>query len=217
MYFKNNNIWFTSDSHYSHNNICAGISNWLVSLMEEDYQTQNGDCRDFKTLTEMNDAIINGMNNYVKQEDIVFHIGDVAWGEKNVRQYMDRLICKNVYLILGNHDKDIDRNNDLKSLFKGVYRILDVDLNGKSFTLCHFAMRVWNKSHHFSTHLYGHSHGKLLDLPNSLSMDVGVDTNKELRPYHYDEIIKIMNKKKEFILSQKGKGSESALHHNKEI
>jgi calcineurin-like phosphoesterase family protein len=172
-----------------------GISNW---------PDKEHNCRDFKTLQEMDDAIINGINSNVNQDDILFHIGDVAWGEKYVRQYMDRLICKNVYLILGNHDKCIDRDNSLKSLFKGIYRLLDIDINGTPFTLCHYAMRVWNRSHHGSIMLHGHSHSKLEDLPESLSMDIGIDTNKELRPYHYDEIIKIMNKKKEYILKNGG-------------
>lgn len=52
--------------------------------------------------------------------------------------------------------------------------------------LSHYAMRVWNKSHHQSIHLYGHSHGTLPGFGRS--MDVGVDTNN-LYPYHLDEII----------------------------
>jgi calcineurin-like phosphoesterase family protein len=206
MYLKNKNIFFTSDSHLHHNNICKGISNW---------SDKDKNCRDFNTLQEMDDAIIDGVNNNVGQDDILFHLGDVAWGAKYVKQYVDRLICKNIYLILGNHDTDIIKSEELQSLFKGVYRLLNIDLNGRHFVLCHYAMRVWNKSHHFSTHLYAHSHGKLLDLPNSLSMDVGIDTNKNLFPYHIDEINKIMDKKKEYILSTKG--SESTLHHANEL
>ena len=52
--------------------------------------------------------------------------------------------------------------------------------------ICHYAMRVWNGSHHGAWHLYGHSHWNLPDTP-SLSMDVGVDTH-DFRPWHFDEI-----------------------------
>jgi hypothetical protein len=44
-------------------------------------------------------------------------------------------------------------------------------------------MRVWNRSHHGSWHLYGHSHGRLPEPPTLLSMDVGVDTH-DFRPWH---------------------------------
>jgi len=39
--------------------------------------------------------------------------------------------------------------------------------------LCHYSLRVWDRSHYGSWHLYGHSHGNLPPLENSL--DVGVD------------------------------------------
>jgi len=45
-------------------------------------------------------------------------------------------------------------------------------------------------------HIYGHSHGRLPEVPHSLSMDVGVDTH-DFRPWRYDEIADIMRKKTE--------------------
>ena len=41
-----------------------------------------------------------------------------------------------------------------------------------------------------------HSHGRLPEMPNSLSMDVEVDTH-DFRPWHYDEIADSMMKKTE--------------------
>jgi hypothetical protein len=72
----------------------------------------------------------------------------------------------------------------------------EVSIHGQPIVLCHYALRVWNRSNHGSWHLYGHSHGRLLETPNSLSMDVGVDTH-DFRPWHYDEIADIMRKKTE--------------------
>ncbi len=57
----------------------------------------------------------------------------------------------------------------------------------------HYSCRVWDKSHHGSILLYGHSHGSLSD-DGSRSMDVGVDTNN-LYPYHLDEILDRMLKR----------------------
>jgi len=56
------------------------------------------------------------------------------------------------------------------------------------------ALRVWNQSNRGSWHLYGHSHGRLPEVPNSLSMDVGVDTH-DFRPWHFDEIKAVMNER----------------------
>ena len=50
----------------------------------------------------------------------------------------------------------------------------------QGIVLCHYAMRVWNKSHHGNFMLYGHSHGSLADDPNSMSFDVGGNPTIEL-------------------------------------
>ena len=54
-----------------------------------------------------------------------------------------------------------------------------------SITLCHYAMRVWNKSHFDAWHLYGHSHACLGSVGKSL--DVGVD-NHDFFPWSFDEV-----------------------------
>ena len=59
----------------------------------------------------------------------------------------------------------------------------------QKFFLSHYSHQIWNKSHHNSIHLFGHSHGSLEGIGKS--MDVGVDTNN-LYPYHLDEIMEIM-------------------------
>ncbi len=53
-------------------------------------------------------------------------------------------------------------------------RCPEISVNGQPIVLCHYAMRVSNRSHHGAWHLYGHSHGNLPEGPTSLSMDVGI-------------------------------------------
>ncbi len=52
-------------------------------------------------------------------------------------------------------------------------------------------------------YITGNSHGSLEDSPYELSMDIGIDTclygHKRYTPYHYDEIINIMDNYKTFI------------------
>ena len=96
-------IWFMSDPHYNHKNICRGVSSW------DDLSKT----RDFKTLDEMNDAIVRNINNVVAVDDILFCLGDWSFGGfDKIRQFRDRIVCQNIHLILGNHDHHIENNKD---------------------------------------------------------------------------------------------------------
>ena len=69
-------VWVTSDTHYSHTNICRGITNWRL---------HNGDIpekqtRPFETLDKMNASIVNNINEVVGQDDVLIHFGDWSFG-----------------------------------------------------------------------------------------------------------------------------------------
>jgi calcineurin-like phosphoesterase family protein len=58
--------------------------------------------------------------------------------------------------------------------FEWVKDVAEIYDYNKRIYLSHYAMLRWPASHRGSLHLFGHSHGKLLNpAPNSL--DVGVD------------------------------------------
>jgi calcineurin-like phosphoesterase family protein len=100
-------VWITSDTHYSHKNICRGTTNWrLPDGSKPEEQT-----RPFETIDKMNAAIVNNINSVVGQDDVLIHLGDWSFGGfENIEEFYHRLICKNIHLILGNHDHHIDRN-----------------------------------------------------------------------------------------------------------
>lgn len=188
---KRQNIWFTSDTHYNHKNIVRGTTGWEIS--EGNQRT-----RDFDTLEEHNDVIVNNINSLVKENDILYHLGDWSFGGHiNIKTFRERLNCKNIHLIFGNHDQHIEPiNSPYRDLFSSCqhYKELSLRVDRKwqqfkkvNIILSHYAMRVWNKSHHGALHIYGHSHGTLPD-NGTRSMDVGIDTNN-LYPYHLDEIL----------------------------
>jgi calcineurin-like phosphoesterase family protein len=60
-------------------------------------------------------------------------------------------------------------------------------------------MKIWNKYHKGSWHLYGHCHNNLKDdewwtkSKRRRTMDVGVDTN-EFRPYSFEDLKRTMDK-----------------------
>lgn len=144
-------IYFTADTHFGHANIIQHCA------------------RPFKDADEMNREMIRRWNERVNQDDIVYHLGDFAFRGKDPLTYRQRLNGRIVFIV-GNHDK----RRDIESAgFESIHDLLQVSINGTPIVLCHYAMRVWNKSHHGALHLYGHSHGTLPSTAQSL--DVGVD------------------------------------------
>lgn len=180
------NVFFSSDFHFGHSNIAGpSVSNWSSGY------------RNFNSVDSMNEAIVNSCS-HLKEGDSLYFMGDWAFGgHHNIPKLRKEIKCKNVYVTLGNHDKNIFKYSDLFTWIKPVWegKILD-----RYFFLHHYAQRIWNLSHRSAIHLYGHSHGTLPDDSNNLSMDVGWDTclfgHAIHTLYHYDEIIDIMNKKK---------------------
>lgn len=189
------NIWLTSDSHFGHTNIAGPkISNWSSGY------------RDFNSVHEMNMALVNGINKYVKEDDILYHLGDWSFGGvHNILQFRNLIICKNVHLILGNHDQHIvdkeikyhDTSFNPIELFSSVQDVLTLDIGKTKIFLSHYSHRVWLGSHKGVIHLYGHSHGSIPDYGKS--MDVGVDVAfkkfGEYRPFNIGDITNIMSKR----------------------
>lgn len=80
-------IFVISDTHYNHGRIIKHCS------------------RPFESREEMNDYIVEKHNSVVGPDDIVWHLGDVAWGsQKYYDEYFDR--CNgNFVIFVGNHDR----------------------------------------------------------------------------------------------------------------
>lgn len=115
---KEQKLFFTSDTHYMHKNICRGVTEWKDS----DDKT-----RDFKTLEEMNETIIRNINDIVGQDDILIHFGDWSFGGiENIWNFRKKIICKNIHLFLGNHDEHIEKNHILPN-------VISIDPYGNNF------------------------------------------------------------------------------------
>jgi len=119
----------------------------------------------------MNNTMIHNWNSVVQPTDTVYHVGDFIMGGD-----IDAILRRLNGLILfceGNHDKSLKSYTHLQP--GSLASVREINVDGQRIFLSHYAHRVWNKSHHGSWHLYGHSHGTLPDDPNALSCDVGVD------------------------------------------
>jgi calcineurin-like phosphoesterase family protein len=197
-----NNIWFTSDTHFSHKNIVRRLSEWK----NRDGSVSAG-TRDFDTLEEHDATIVKNINDNVGENDILYHLGDWSFGGiDKIAEFRSQLNCKRIHLIYGNHDHNIKQNDKLQKIFESVQHVKEKKLGGEMMFLSHYPHRVWPNGHKGVIHLYGHCHGSLPDYckikygnhvytikDKYKCMDVGLDTDKEFRPYHIDEILHIMN------------------------
>lgn len=168
------NYWFTSDTHFGHANILRYCN------------------RPFKDSVEMNETIISNWNRVVDKDDLIYHLGDFCFGGDDIFARLIGRLHGLIVFIKGNHDKVAWKNRHKFYSFSDSYR--EIKINGQDITLCHYSMRVWNKSHHGAWHLYGHSHGSLPDDPNSRSFDCGVDCHN-FTPINFEQVQKIMDKK----------------------
>jgi calcineurin-like phosphoesterase family protein len=115
----------------------------------------------------------------VRPDDTVYHLGDFSFAAQHI--YLPNLNGTK-FLVLGNHDPTRLKDS---GWWADVLGLAEIAEGGEHIVLCHYAMRVWNRSHHGSLHLYGHSHGTLPG--DSQSCDVGVDC-WDFRPVTLDEI-----------------------------
>lgn len=174
-----NDVFFTSDEHYGHENMLKFCNRPFVSLDEQ-----------MKRMIERhNDKVSRGAR--------VYHLGDIFWRTLPVEVAFDIMsqLKGQHFFIYGNHDELMEGDPRLRSRFVWCKNLAEVKpfLAFPKIVLCHYAMRVWNGSHKGSWHLYGHSHAQLPE-PESLSFDCGVDGHN-YEPWSIEEVAVKMHHK----------------------
>jgi len=194
---KDQKVFFTSDTHYNHTNICRGVSRWR----DKNGNVPVSQTRNFNNLDQMNSTIVDNINQVVGENDILFHLGDWSFGGfDSIKEFRDRIICKNIHLILGNHDHHIENNkNEIASLFTSVsqYQVLYLEYKNRkySFVLFHYPICSWHDMNAGRMLLHGHTHlPPDYKIGQGKSIDVGVDGNF-LNPYELSEIISLLENK----------------------
>ena len=177
MKIQHDKVWFTSDLHFYHKNICKYCN------------------RPFDNIEEMNQKLIDNWNSVVKKDDTVFLLGDMGFcGLEKLKGLMSQL-NGNIFLIQGNHDPD----NIVAALYRDKIimnfdRLMSVTIIGdeecpnQELTLCHFPMIDWYNKRKGSWMIHGHQH----QLPNMTSCsvahwDVGIDKNN-LIPISFEQL-----------------------------
>ncbi|MHA1478273.1 MAG: metallophosphoesterase family protein [Promethearchaeota archaeon] len=165
-------IWFTADYHLSHKNIIKYTG------------------RPFEDIQEMDRVLIKNLEEKITHGDVLYILGDLTFNEQKANFFFEKFKNIEIHFIIGNHDSS-EVIRVAEQYCTSMSRIKDIKIEGQSITLCHYAMRVWNKSHYNAWQLYGHSHGKLKSVGKQY--DIGVDNNK-LYPISFEELQIIMNK-----------------------
>lgn len=174
-------IYVSSDFHFSHLNYVRGTSKW----------TDKTRCRNFDTIEQNNNTIINNINAVVDSGDTLYHLGDFAFGDKSkIPELRIRIKCENLILLRGNHDEHIPKYRDC---FQALKEYEEFRYKGTLFCLFHYPILSWNEIGRGSIMLHGHTHGNLTYPFTGRIMDVGVDAN-DFKPLSIEDIYQKMMK-----------------------
>jgi calcineurin-like phosphoesterase family protein len=150
-------VFFTSDTHFGHAKMAD--TRWM-------------------SLEDMDRALIDNWNGIVTDDDLVIHLGDIAF--KRPMEYIDKLKGE-LLIIRGNHDGSLPATKlDIITEFRGT-------IFGRQFHLYHYPILDWDRKKHGSIHLHGHTHGGLI------GKDTGIDIGSDcwaLTPVSFDSVLK---------------------------
>ncbi|MGN7294450.1 metallophosphoesterase family protein [Rhizobium sp. SAFR-030] len=157
--------YFTSDTHF------------------DDPRVLRIDRRPFADLDLHDETLIRNWNERVKEDDEVFHLGDVMSTRRSSPETLLARLNGRKHLIVGNNDPQMVQD---WPGWASVRSYLEMELDGHFLILCHYPFRTWNRMGKGSVNLHGHSHGRLKPMPRQF--DVGVDP-QALYPVTLAEIL----------------------------
>lgn len=133
--------FFISDLHFGHKN-CLAYDN-----------------REFKSIEEHDEFLIQKWNETVGIHDDVWILGDISWYPSTKTIEIFSRLNGIKHLCVGNHDKKLLRNPDLRKLFVEIVDYKEIELDrGKGIVLCHYPIPCYNRHYYGWYHLYGHVH-----------------------------------------------------------
>lgn len=158
-----------SDTHWFHGNILTFEN------------------RPFENVNEMNKFMISEWNSVIGKNDLVYHLGDVAFTNKfEVLMNLLNQLNGKIYLITGNHDHPCMRNNvprfqwiENKLFIGDLITEKKVKINDKyeKVVMSHYPLASWNAGYHGRKHFYGHVHSRASNAVKNLNsaFNVGCD------------------------------------------
>jgi calcineurin-like phosphoesterase family protein len=200
-------VFFTSDTHFNHDKPFI-------------YEA-----RGYKTRYEHNDALIAKINELVRPQDTLIHLGDFCLNitPPEFNEILARINCQNILYIWGNHNSCIrkyyedavrghlnmvrfngeDSNEGIsvypykvgKLTFLGDYK--EIIVNGHMIVIHHYPHQIFNQMQKGAWQLSGHSHytNPTTRLENPVNKILDVGWDGHAKPLSFPEIQKIMMNK----------------------
>lgn len=175
-------IYFISDTHFNH-----------------DREFVYGP-RGFKSIEEMNEALIKNWNETVTNEDDIYVLGDFFLG--NDMEFIEKTLGRLnglIHLVVGNHDTP--RKLDFYSGAEYISEIADalrIKYKKREFFLCHYPVltaSLEQDPNRAVINLFGHTHSKekfYEDRPYMYNVAVDAHDNK---PVSIEQVITDFNEK----------------------
>ena len=180
------NLFFSSDLHFGHFNICKYCH------------------RPFGSRSEMDDTLVTNWNDIVPPDGIVVCCGDFMLPHRSGLKEYERYVRKlngTIYLTTGNHDRIDAGEYDVDGVIRLVVREkMMVVVDGVKIYAEHYPCLACNGDYQVFGHIHTLSDGTcygIEDLDSRLGRnqyDVGVDQNN-YRPISYWELCDIFRKK----------------------
>ncbi|CZE47257.1 metallophosphoesterase [Campylobacter geochelonis] len=157
------NIFFTSDFHFSHKNIVRFSPKFRKKLFwSKDFDFTKS--LDEKLINEMDFALISQWNGVVGQNDLVYYLGDFSFKKDKTRKILQSLNGRKIF-VQGNHDKQF-LSGEFDDLLEKRVDYLEEKF---SFThngvienliiiMSHYPIYEWNGMSRGAVHLHGHIH-----------------------------------------------------------
>lgn len=168
------------------------MDRWVTSDMHL-YSINVLKARPWRTVEDMNSALISNFNELIAPEDELTIIGDFVFGSEGTVLDMLNALHGRKRLVLGNWDRNISTPL-LRSRFEWVKPIYEEEYLGETIIYNHYPILTTDiRFNPGAIHLYGHVHGntgiRVKTLLAPRSYNVGVDFNG-FKPVLLDDIIK---------------------------
>ena len=132
--------YFIADLHFGHKN-CLAFDN-----------------RPFKNIDEHDSEIIERWNDAVGIDDEVWILGDISWYNATKTIEIFNQLNGVKHLCVGNHDKKLLKNKDVRGLFVEIVDYKELMFNNQTIVLSHYPIPCFNAHYYGAYHLYGHVH-----------------------------------------------------------
>lgn len=163
------NKWFISDTHFFHANILKFVDD------------KGHRIRPFNSLEEMHETMVERWNGLIKDNDFVYHLGDVTFQYHRPFQELMYRLKGDKRLIVGNHDK-LKQEGLLKHFSKVMFWH---GFKEEDFTATHFPMLLGSlRDGHFNVH--GHIHQSHMEDLHYINVSVEV---RNYFPVNIDTIV----------------------------